>query len=456
VARGAARCDGAVLRSWRRSRGWDVPEMARRLRAAAREAGQSAAAHEGLARMVYAWERGDHTLTERYALLYSRALDVAPDELAGGPPGMAVDLAGGPVGVGGPVSSVLPLAGGEDGEDPVKRREFGVAVAMSAMSLLEVLQGHSAELPERVACGSRVDGEAAAGLANVVLGYRQIYQSAGAGSLLEPVCGTLGLLTELAPRAGAYRDQIVSLIGQAGSLTAVMLILDRGDYAAGLRYLALGARAAQQNGDRELLSITMATRAFHASYSGDPVDGLAFAREAVSIASRGAHPRTYGWVSAVESEMYATVGDEAGYRRSIETAQAQVTAPMPDSPWKGIGAFSPAKVTAYRGAGLMRLRRYDDAQLVLLQALSQLDQVQAKHRCTAHIDLADAYVRDSRPKPDEAAHHAASALDILAVTGHAESMKRVAGIYERVRPSGTPAVRELGSRLLEVRAASVF
>jgi hypothetical protein len=433
--------DGPTLRAWRRVRGWDVPEMARQLRGAARELKQQIAEHGGLVRMVYSWERGDHDVSERYALLYAKALDVSADELAGGPakPG---------------VSSILPVVGIEDGDDPVKRRRF-VLLAASAMSLLDVMRSYSSDLPERVAHGSRVDSETAAGLENVVLGYRQIYQSAGAAALLDPVCGTLRLLAELAPGAGAYRDQIVSLIGQAGSLAATMFMLDRGDYAAAPPYLAVAARAAQQCGDSELAAITMAARAFHASYSGDPIDGLAFAREAVSIASRGAHPRTYGWVSAVESEMHATVGDEAAYRRSIETAQRQVTAPMPDKPWKGIGAFSEAKLTAYRGAGLMRLHRYSHAQPLLLQALSQLDQVQVKHRCTAHIDLADAYALDRKPKPDEAAHHAVSALDIIAVTGHAESMRRVAGIYEKVRPSGTPAVRELGSRLLEVRAGSV-
>jgi hypothetical protein len=101
----------------------------------------------------------------------------------------------------------------------------------------------------------------------------------------------------------------------------------------------------------------------------------------------------------------------------------------------------------------MRLHRYGDAQPVLLQALSQLDQVQAKNRCTAHIDLADAYASDR--KTDEAAHHGISALDIIEVTRHAESMRRVVRIYGRMRPSGIPAVRELGSRLLEVQAGSV-
>ena len=55
---------------------------------------------------------------------------------------------------------------------------------------------------------------------------------------------------------------------------------------------------------------------------------------------------------------------------------------------------TPAKLTAHRGAGLMRLHRYADAEADLLGALGQLHPVQAKHRTTAHIDLADAFARD--------------------------------------------------------------
>ncbi len=73
---------GGMLREWRRSRGWDVPEMARQLRRAAREAGVPAATHTGLIRMIYAWERGDHKLTERYRLLYAAALGIDPDRVA--------------------------------------------------------------------------------------------------------------------------------------------------------------------------------------------------------------------------------------------------------------------------------------------------------------------------------------------------------------------------------------
>ena len=60
---------GSELREWRRTCGWDVPELARRLRRAADE---PVAAHEGLVRMIRAWERGDHHPSERYELLYRR------------------------------------------------------------------------------------------------------------------------------------------------------------------------------------------------------------------------------------------------------------------------------------------------------------------------------------------------------------------------------------------------
>ncbi len=76
------RVDGAALRAWRRSRGWDVPEMARRLRRAAQESGQPAASQAGLVQMIYAWERGAHELTERYQLLYAAALGIDPDHVS--------------------------------------------------------------------------------------------------------------------------------------------------------------------------------------------------------------------------------------------------------------------------------------------------------------------------------------------------------------------------------------
>src|SRR5207244_532145 len=45
---------GEMLRAWRRSRGWDVPEMERRLRQAAGD--EPVSAHDALVRMIRRWE----------------------------------------------------------------------------------------------------------------------------------------------------------------------------------------------------------------------------------------------------------------------------------------------------------------------------------------------------------------------------------------------------------------
>lgn len=107
--------DSWVVREWRRSRLWDVAEMARRLRLAASGADLTGLpAARNLKRNVWRWE-AEGLRNERYELLYAKALGVAPEDLVIGPAKTGVS------------SSLLPERAGEDGEDPVKRREFGFA-----------------------------------------------------------------------------------------------------------------------------------------------------------------------------------------------------------------------------------------------------------------------------------------------------------------------------------------
>jgi hypothetical protein len=385
------RPDGTWLRSQREARDWDVPQMARELATAAGPNRSGLPDHDGLVHYVRRWERGAIALSERYWLLYKRAFRLAeePERIGFGAPEHGME-------------SAATLGGG------LSRHDFLVLAATSA-SLLDMLGSR----PAGLALGrARIDGETATGLANVLLGYRQVYRSVGAASLLGPVCGTLNLLGEMAPAAGSYSDAIVSLIGQAASLAGVILMLDQREFAPARPYLAVAARAAQQCGDDELTAIVFACRAFHSAYSGDPADGLAFARHALEVAGKsGIHPRTHGWVAAVTSEMHATLGETADCMRALDIATDLLAAPMPHDPWKGIGAFSEAKLTAYRGGDLMRLGKHRQAQAHLRIALEQLDPVLAKHRCTAHIDLAEAYAHDPAPEPDESARHGISALD---------------------------------------------
>lgn len=349
-----------------------------------------------------------------------------------------------------------PLDGPLD--EPGAQRWFSTNAA-GGVAVLDLLRSHQEldELADRVETArsgrARIDDETLIGLTQVTYGYRRAYRSAGAATLLGPAYGTLRLLVDLAPDAGGdQRDMVVSMIGQMGTLIGTVLMLDLGDFATAKPYLAIASRAGQQSNSAELLAFAMGCRAFHATYSGQPADGVAFADGALDIAARGIAPRTHGWLAAVASEMHASQHEELACERLLAEAADHLGQTADDEEWLGIGAFNPDKLTAYRGGDLVRLGRYRDAQAHLHQALDRLDPALKKHRATACIDLADAYVRDGRI--DDGAHHAIAALDIVTGTRHADSLRRVEELHRAIAPTRTQTVRQLGAKLLELKAAS--
>jgi transcriptional regulator with XRE-family HTH domain len=71
----------AWLRQQRQAHGWPVPEMARQLRLAAKDAGDTAVpSNEALCRNIRRWESGHGGVSERYKLHYCKALDLPPGQ----------------------------------------------------------------------------------------------------------------------------------------------------------------------------------------------------------------------------------------------------------------------------------------------------------------------------------------------------------------------------------------
>jgi hypothetical protein len=89
------RPDGEWLRSQRQARDWDVPQMARELASAAGHNRSGLPDHDGLVHYIRRWERGAIALSERYWLLYKRALGLTEGTAGGGAlDDMLDDLAG--------------------------------------------------------------------------------------------------------------------------------------------------------------------------------------------------------------------------------------------------------------------------------------------------------------------------------------------------------------------------
>jgi transcriptional regulator with XRE-family HTH domain len=81
---------GPWLREQRRSRGWDVPQMARRLTSAAGSERGALPSKECLLVYIRRWERGTVGPSERYRLLYCRAFGIPLSQLGPDPGNQAV------------------------------------------------------------------------------------------------------------------------------------------------------------------------------------------------------------------------------------------------------------------------------------------------------------------------------------------------------------------------------
>lgn len=71
---------GVWLRAQRQARGWNVPEMARRLRKAAAGSGDTLPKNATLDSHIRRWERGKISPSERYKLHYCTAFGIHPDQ----------------------------------------------------------------------------------------------------------------------------------------------------------------------------------------------------------------------------------------------------------------------------------------------------------------------------------------------------------------------------------------
>jgi hypothetical protein len=309
--------------------------------------------------MVRRWERSGLS-TERYELLYARVLSVSPDNLAVGP-------------VKPKISSLLPDLSDEDGDDPVDRREFGVA----AMGLVAgSLVAHPGKIPASVSpehisdlrrrseqlCSSdwNVGGSALLRQAKVLY--------ASARNLLDNSTYTLAVGTDL-------QVMTAELAANAGFIA---FDADKQQLARFLfteaAFLASGVAAPLVAAD--VFSLLALQSAHLAASAGSGRIGLArealrFLDQAVGAARYEPSPKVHAIIAMRRARAYGLLGDEREVRTYISAARRELDrGDHPSDPhWTAF--VTPAEVTAHEAISCLALNHADSAAAMFRDVLDE-------------------------------------------------------------------------------------
>jgi tetratricopeptide (TPR) repeat protein len=428
------RIDGQALRAWRRSLGWDVPELARRLRQAAR--GAPVPTHDSLVRMVRGWEAGRHRMSERYELLYREAGFRAPratSQRAGSP-----DTPARPSSVSGPDAG-LDDGKGDNGE--VHRREF-LAASAGLAGLLTVPPQLA-----HLAVGRKIGSEMPGLLRQRLARLRRLDDYLGGIDTYRAYLAELQATRTLAARAactGATRTELVRLVSEQAQQTG-WAAFDAGWHATATVLYQESLTAAQTAGDRPLEANALALLAYQNLTTGQPAASLAGA--SCHVAGKTAPPR----VRALLNERHAWVITHAGApsevpaRRALDTAAEALSedsaAPSPDwASW-----VDQAELQIMTGRCLTRLGRPDQAISILEEALGSFDERQARDKALYLTWLAEACIATG--DIEQAAAVTGRVISLANGVASVRPGQRVAFLLRRLRDrSSAPYVTELADR----------
>jgi hypothetical protein len=439
---------GSVVRAWRRAVGWDVPETARRLRLAAGEVGETVPAHDSLVHMIRRWEREDSRVSERYELLYRRALGqlgsdrVQPRESLAS---MALDDL--TAGRRSPRSERARTREGEPLLRAAEQAAFGPAALVSDIT----------------ATGLVAEDDAAA-IENATAMFRAWDNAQGGGLRRAAVIGQLTDVTTLLD--GPFKNEqaarrcysaVADLAQLAGWMTWDLQL-----HGTAQQYYLLGLSLARDAGDRPQVARMMYCLSRQMIDLGRPTDALDLATAGAYAIHRQAPPKATALLLIAQARAHACLGSEAECRAALGAAQAAFTRDAPDPSWCGF--FDDAELAGLMGVTLrdLAITAQDSAPRIAAEARNWTERAANGRPATflrSKILDTDGIAITSllAGEPERAA---AATADALALTGRLHSprtARRVRATIEmgaRYYPHAAPW-EDLAGRARALAAAQV-
>jgi transcriptional regulator with XRE-family HTH domain len=383
-----------VLRAWRRSRGWDKPELARRLRKAA--GGHPVPAHDALVRMIHYWESGQRGITERYELLYAAAPEVKPDYLGLGP---------------------------ADG-DLVARPARRAALADGADA-----GGQDVDLLRQLRSGAAVDAEVIGIYRAETQNLRMLDRRLGAPAVIGKTTAHIELLAaslHYTLNAG-IRRRVASVLGESLTLAGWQLV-DLGSLRDAWDYYERAKAAAREAVDAALLAHAAAEQAYVLADLNATGDALDLIQQTYGTYRRLIPGRLRSWVKAAEAEIAAMGANERACRVALDDAANDLPAGDEDDELPYL-VLDQVHFARWRGNCLSY---FGDASTIseLARVLGEMDASFTRAAAGVHCGLARAMF--AQGEVCEARTHVGEAHRLAALTGSARQQRRVARLAAQV------------------------
>jgi len=237
----------------------------------------------------------------------------------------------------------------------------------------------------------------------------------------------------------ALASELLQLAGE--------IFFDANKYSDAAYCYTLAATASKEADAFDLWACAMTRHAFVEIYEQRFDKALPMLELAARLARRGdgALPTRY-WVSSVQAQAFAGLGELAACQRTLDAAE-QVRELSGDASNGGWLRFDDSRLAEERGACYVQLRRPDLAESVLAGTLRQ--NLSARRRASVLTDLA--IIGLQRGDVDRLIIHAEAALEIARRTGSGFISRKLQGLRDHLAPLlGNSRARRLDQQIMVI------
>lgn len=208
------------------------------------------------------------------------------------------------------------------------------------------------------------------------------------------------------------RRRLCELTSELLQLTGE-IFFDTNRYTEAAHYYTLSAAAGKEASAFDLWACALIRHAFIEIYERrfDRAAPMLSLAERLARKGDSSLPTRY-WVSAVQAQTFAGLGDLAGCQRSLDNAE-KIREPSGGVSNDGWLRFNGSRLTEERGACYLALQQYDLAETVLSEALQQNLSYRRRGSVLSHLAIIGVECGDV----DQTVTYADAALEVAEQTG---------------------------------------